>query len=163
MKKLRKRFWVILCIVMSYVFTYFVPIYLLYLAWRDKFATEYVTANYSLQFLGFVTFVAIFGLAFMIKILIVLFKSKASIFKHFMLGAINVGVFVGIIYGIIVLREFTYVIETDTIKFFNLFRAFLNSCKNYLVTYAACLGLASISKIAAVIIDREYARSLEWL
>lgn len=159
-----KRFWAILLIALSYFFTYFMPIILLYFALRDSFVTKYIIENrYSLSFLGFVTVSAILILALLIKLSIQLRKAKASIFKSVMFGLMHVSVVLFVVFVLIKLRNFTFVIEEDTITFFTKFRNFLNTAKNYLIIFASCLGLSTLSSIGALLIDKDFVRSIEWL
>lgn len=160
----RKRFWAILLIVLSYFFTYFMPIILLYFALRDSFVTKYIIeSRYSLSFLGFVTVSGVLMLALLIKLSIQLRKAKASIFKSVMFGLMHVSVVLFVVFVLIKLRNFTFVIEEDTIAFFTKFRNFLNTAKNYLIIFASCLGLSTLSSIGALLIDKDFVRSIEWL
>ena len=160
----RKRFWAILLIVLSYFFTYFMPIILLYFALRDSFVTEYIIeSRYSLSFLGFITVSGVLMLALLIKLSIQLRKAKASIFKSVMFGLMYVLVVLFVVFVLIKLRNFTFVIEEDTIAFFTKFRNFLNTAKNYLIIFAGCLGLSTLSSVGALLIDKDFVRSIEWL
>lgn len=159
-----KRFWAILLIVLSYFFTYFMPIILLYFALRDSFVTKYIIeSRYSLSFLGFMTVSGVLMLALLIKLSIKLRKAKASIFKLVMLGLMHISVVLFVVFVLIKLRNFTFVIEEDTIAFFTKFRNFLNTAKNYLIIFASCLGLSTLSSIGALLIDKDFVRSIEWL
>ena len=159
-----KRFWAILLIVLSYFFTYFMPIILLYFALRDSFVTKYIIeSRYSLSFLGFMTVSGVLMLALLIKLSIKLRKAKASIFKLVMLGLMHILVVLFVVFVLIKLRNFTFVIEEDTIAFFTKFRNFLNTAKNYLIIFASCLGLSTLSSIGALLIDKDFVRSIEWL
>lgn len=159
-----KRFWAILLIALSYFFTYFMPIILMYIALRDSFITEYITeSRYSLSFLGFMTVSGILMLALLIKLSIQLRKAKASIFKSAMFGFMHIIVVLFVVFVLIKLRNFTFVIEENTIAFFTNFRNFLNTTKNYLIIFASCLGLSMLSSIGALLIDKDFVRSIEWL
>lgn len=159
-----KRFWAILLIVLSYFFTYFMPIILMYFALRDSFVTEYITeSKYSLSFLGFVTVSSILVLALLIRLSIQLRKAKASIFKSAMFGVMHIAVVLLVVFVLIKLRNFTFRIEEDAITFFTNFRNFLNTTKNYLIIFASCLGLSMLSSIGALLIDKDFVRSIEWL
>lgn len=160
----KKRFWAILLIVLSYFFTYFMPIILLYFALRDSFVTKYITeSKYSLSFLGFVTVSAILLLALLIKLSTQLRKAKASIFKSAMFGLMHIMVVLFVVFVFIKLRNFTFVIEEDTLTFFTNFRKFLNTVKNYLIVFASCLAASTFSMIGALLVDKEFVRSIEWL
>ena len=159
-----KRFWAILLIVLSYFFTYFVPIILMYFALRGSFITEYITKRkYSLSFLGFVTVSGMLILALLIKLSIKLRKAKASIFKSAMFGFMHIMVVLFVVFVLIKFRNFTFVIEEDTLAFFSKFRNFLNAAKNYLIIFASCLGLSTLSRIGALLLDKEFVRSIDWL
>ena len=159
-----KRFWAILLIGLSYFFTYFMPIILMYFALRDSFITEYITENrYSLSFLGFVTVSSVLILALLIKLSIKLRKAKASIFKFAMFGIMYIMVVLFVVFVLIKFRNFTFVIEENAITFFTKFRNFLNTAKNYLIVFASCLGLSTLSSIGAILIDKDFVRSIEWL
>lgn len=159
-----KRFWAILLIVLSYFFTYFMPIILLYFALRDSFVTKYIIeSRYSLSFLGFMTVSGVLMLALLIKLSIKLRKAKASIFKSVMFGLMHISVVLFVVFVLIKLRNFTFVIEEDAIAFFTNFRNFLNTAKNYLIIFASCLGLSTLSSIGALLIDKDFVRSIEWL
>lgn len=159
-----KRFWAVMLIILSYFFTYFMPIILMYFALRDSFITEYITeSKYSLSFLGFVTVSSVLVLALLIKLSIQLRKAKASIFKSAMFGAMHIIVVLFVVFVLIKLRNFTFVIEEDAIAFFTKFRNFLNTAKNYLIIFASCLGLSMLSSIGALLIDKDFVRSIEWL
>lgn len=159
-----KRFWAILLIALSYFFTYFMPIILMYFALRDSFITEYITeSKYSLSFLGFVTVSGILMLALLIKLSIQLRKAKASIFKSAMFGFMHIIVVLFAVFVLIKLRNFTFTIEEDTIAFFTNFRNFLNTTKNYLIIFASCLAASMLSSIGALLIDKDFVRSIEWL
>lgn len=159
-----KRFWAILLIALSYFFTYFMPIILMYFALRDSFITEYITeSKYSLSFLGFVTVSFILMLALLIKLSIQLRKAKASIFKSIMFGFMHITVILFVVFVLIKIRNFTFVIEEDTLAFFTNFRNFLNTTKNYLIIFACCLTASTLSSIGALLIDKDFVRSIEWL
>lgn len=160
----KKHVWVIVLITLSYVFTYFVPIILMYFALRESFVTEYVTqSKYSLSFLGFVTVAGGLMLFLLIKLSIQLRKAKASIFKHIMFGTIHVLVVLFVVFVLIKMRNYTYVIEEETVTFFTDFRSFLNQFRNYLFIFAGCLTASSLANIAAILIDKKYVQSLDWL
>ena len=159
-----KRFWAILLIGLSYFFTYFMPIILLYFALRDSFVTEYITeSRYSLSFLGFVTVSGVLMTALLIKLSIQLRKAKASIFKSAMFGIMHIAVVLFVVFVLIKIRNFTLVIEEDTMAFFINFRNFLNTTKNYFIIFASCLAASMFSIIGAILIDKEFVRSIEWL
>ena len=159
-----KRFWAILLIGLSYFFTYFMPILLLYFALRDSFVTEFITeSRYSLSFLGFVTVSGVLMAALLIKLSIKLRKAKASIFKSAMFGLMHIMIVLFVVFVLIKLRNFTLVIEEDTMTFFTNFRNFLNTTKNYLIIFASCLSASMFSMIGAILLDKEFVRSIEWL
>lgn len=159
-----KRFWAILLIVLSYFFTYFMPIILMYFGLRDSFVIKYITeSKYSLSFLGFATVSGVLMLALLIKLSIQLRKAKASIFKTIMFGVIHIMVVLFVVFVLVKLRNFTFVIEEDTLAFFTNLRNFLNTTKNYLIIFASCLGLSMLSSIGALLIDKDFVRSIEWL
>lgn len=159
-----KRFWAILLIGLSYFFTFFMPIILMYFALRDSFVTEYITeSKYSLSFLGFVTVSSVLMLALLVKLSIQLRKAKASIFKTIMFGTMHITVVLFVVFVLIKIRNFTFVIEEDTMAFFSDFRNFLNTTKNYLIIFASCLGASILSSIGALLIDKDFVRSIEWL
>ena len=159
-----KRFWAILLIGLSYFFTYFMPIILMYFALRDSFVTEHITqSRYSLSFLGFVTVSGVLVLALLIKLSIKLRKAKASIFKYAMFGLMHIMVVLFVVFVLIKFRNFTFIIEEDAIAFFTKFRNFLNTTKNYLIIFASCLAASTFSSIGALLIDKEFVRSIEWL
>lgn len=160
----KKRFLAILLIGLSYFFTYFMPIILLYFALRDSFVTNYITkSRYSLSFLGFVTVSVVLMSALLIKLSIKLRKAKASIFKFAMFGIMHIMVVLFVVFILIKIRNFTFVIEEDTMTFFIKLRNFLNTAKNYLIIFASCLGASMLSSIGAILVDKEFVRSIEWL
>jgi len=160
----KKRFLAILLIGLSYFFTYFMPIILLYFALRDSFVTNYITkSRYSLSFLGFVTVSVVLMSALLIKLSIKLRKAKASIFKFAMFGIMHIMVVLFVVFILIKIRNFTFVIEEDTVTFFIKLRNFLNTTKNYLIIFASCLGASMLSIIGALLVDKEFVRSIEWL
>ena len=56
-----------------------------------------------------------------------------------------------------------FLTKEDAMAFFTDFRNFLNTTKNYLIIFASCLGASMFSMIGAIIIDKEFVRSIEWL
>lgn len=161
---MKSKIWAIVFITLSYLFTYFVPIVLLYFALKDKFIVDYVVkSHYSVYFLGFMTVSSILFIALMVRVLRNLHKAKASIVKHVTFGLIYVLIISFVAYLILMLSDFTHVIEKDTVKFFIQFRAFLSTTVNYIMIFAICLLLSTLSNIAAIKIDKEFVRSIEWL
>lgn len=159
-----KKLWVIVNIVLSYVAMYGAPIFILYWYTRDKFFREtIVDSRYSLQFIGFVAITIIFLLALLIKVGIKVIKSKPSIGKYVFTTLLWFAVLVGPLYLVYKLYNFTFVIEENTLSFFNSMREFIIKVKNSIWIFMGCIGASSIFKFIALIIDKEYVRKLDWL
>lgn len=160
----KKKFTIITLITLSYVFTYFAPIVMMYFALRKSFVTKYITKNkYSLSFLGFVTVSSVLIIVLLIRLTIKLAKSEASVFKTLMSSAMSVFVLLFLAFLILKTRDVTYLIEDNSIVFFDSLRHFLTIFKNYVLVFAGLLTLSALSRLAAILIDKEYVRSLNWL
>ncbi len=159
-----KKFWIKFCILLSYIISYGVPVFVAYLIARNSFIRTYViSAEVSLSFIGFVVFASFFAMFLLLKITIKLIKSKASIGKTVFFMIMVLSIVALFIVLTIKAYNITYLIEADIITFFIRVRELLTKIKNALIGYGACLLVSNILKIIAIALDKEYVRELGWI
>jgi hypothetical protein len=164
MSDAKKRIFCIGLIVLGYVFTYLVPIVLLYFSLKESFITTYVTeGKVSLSFIGFVVVSGVASGILLFKLSIKLYNAKASIFKSTILAIIFISITLLVIYILTKLLAFTYVLEQDTVAVIRDFRNFVSVFRKNAVIFCGCLILSAICNIVAIVIDKEYVKSLNWL
>ncbi len=143
---------------------YGAPVFILYVYAKGSFVREVVLqSRFTLSFIGFAIVSIIFTLALVVKIVVVLIKTKPSIGKYIffiLLWSIIIGV---MIVGLYKFRDLMYLAEENSASFFDTVRSIVMKIKNSLIVLLGCIITGNIFKIIALSIDKDYVTKLGWL
>jgi hypothetical protein len=117
----------------------------------------------GMGFLGFLAFSFILGVAFIVKLSMVLARKRGSIAKVLYFGGITIlFLFLGV-YFINKIIDFSLLIENGAPEVLEGLRLFFKGFRAILVITMIGQGLSMLCRIIAICIDRPWVKEIDWI
>lgn len=163
-RKFLKRSLIVLLIILSYFFSYGLPlIYSYNILKADVVTRTFSWSSRGMGFLGFLAFSFILGVAFIIRLSIVLARKRGSIARVLYFGGITIlFLFLGV-YFINKIIDFSLLIENGAPEVLEGLRLFFKGFRAILVITMIGQGLSMLCRIIAICIDRSWVKEIDWI